>query len=149
MKERELERTLKKFKRVKAPSELDERLAPYLEKKRRTRWRVPVYATSLMLLLAIVYAIFIPQKRKSSIFYQPLYAAYTVPGYFDLSVPVDENVSVKVLLDSEIMLDSTFTSSDTLSMEITLSPGLHYIIVETYDSYGDLQDMKTIDLYSL
>ncbi len=148
MKDRDIEKLLKSFHKVKAPPELDNRMTPYLEKGHR-RSLVPVYATLLIAIVVIFYGIF-SRKRKSSMFlYEPLYAAHTVFGYYELKEPVYEDLNIRVLMDGSIVIDSMYMEGDTLKLSLDLSPGLHYIIIESYNINGGLSSIKTIDLYSL
>ncbi len=147
MKDRELEKLLKSFHKVKAPRELDERLSPYMKKKQR--WSlVPVYAVLLVTILGIVYGIL--GKREAPLFmYEPLYAAHTVLGYYEVAEPVNDASNIRVVVDGEAVVDSFYTDGDTVRVLLELSPGLHYVIIESYDLNGDFQKIRAIDLYSL
>ncbi len=147
MKEKELEKLLKGFRRVKAPDELDERLAPYFEKRRRW-YLIPAYALLLGAILWVILGIW-RRKKTSFYLYEPLYAAYTVLGYYEIKKTIEKDANIRVLLDGDVLVDSFYFAGDTLKLSLELSSGLHYIIIETYNEDGNLQSMKTVDLYSL
>ncbi len=150
MDNRELEKILRSFKKVKAPEELDERLLPYLSNKKNSRRRSYVIAIATAgIVLSIALSSILKRKRPSTFFYEPLYAAYMVPGYFQTSVVVTDGGQLKVILDGYVMEDTTVLSTDTLNLEFDTSSGLHYLIIEVRDNNGNLKYTRTLDIYSL
>ena len=151
MENRELDRILKSFKKVKAPRELDERLAPYLVKRDKkikiTFLRLGIGFAAIFLFVSLYYLI--NRQKPSNFFNEPLYASSVCFGYFDTKIETKSGDNLSVSLDGETLVDTTFSQKDTFSLQLDLSPGFHYIVIEVENTYDYSKYTKVLDIYSL
>ena len=151
MENRELERILKGFMNVKAPRELDERLAPYLakanKKSKKPLLRLAIGLSAIFLFVSFYYLI--NKKRPGNFFNEPLYASSVCFGYYNTKIEVENGDNVSVSLDGETIIDTTFSLKDTFSLQLETSPGFHYIVIEVENIYDYSKYTKVFDIYSL
>ncbi len=149
MKEKELEKILESFHRVKAPHELDKRLTPYFSGRRK---RVMLFRIAIAFALLLVFGLsyhFFSRTSTSNFLYEPLHAAVTVPGYFETSIKMGAGEKLRIIFDSEILKDTIFSQDETYLLKFETERGLHYLIIEISDASGNEKLTKTIDIYSL
>lgn len=151
MENKELERILKSFKRIKAPRELDEKLAPYLIKEEK-KGKNPLLKLSIgIAILIIFFSLYLLMNKQSNanFFYEPLYAATLTYGYFSTEIKVENGDNLRVILDGEIIKDTNFIKGDTITLIVETTPGLHYIILDVENDYDNTRYSLVFDIYSL
>ena len=148
MDDRELEKVLRSFRKMKAPSMLDEMMSPYLIRNKKARWN-PGLVFIMGLFVIVLISVMLLKGNSNGFFYEPLYAAVTVPGYFNTSIDVESGDRLRVIFDGEVVRDTVFTGNETYTLEFNMSGGLHYLVIEIDDIFGNEKYMKTIDIYSL
>lgn len=152
MEDKELDKILKSFHKVKAPKELDRRLSPYLirkqKKSKKNFYRLSLGIAGLIIVLFVL-TFFKRQNSNISFLSEPLYATSLTFGYFTTEISIASGDNVNITLDGESILDTTFTVNDTIYLEIDIPSGFHYIVVDVENIYGFSKYYKVYDIYSL
>lgn len=151
MEDKELEKLLKSFDKVKAPSELDNRLLAYLHPKKKKKAPFSlVYVVGSAFLLFVIFRFFNGKNSVSQfLFSDELYAAVSVPGYFETEIEVSYGDRARLIMDGVEVQDTLITEEGILHVEFNTTPGFHYIIIRVEDMNGEEKYTKVVDIYSL